>query len=214
MKLDVYYDSETDTLSLWNGQPASEGADVAENLTVDLDAEGEAVGFTLEHASEILKEIGAVPFLAWNPKGRTPEGSLRWALPFHMENSEGMTLENNEWSSEILKAIGVRPVRVENPQVLTPEYNQLKTEMLKAVGTHPFLIWNPQDLTPKDIEGNPQGLTPEDNQLKTEMLKAVGGHQVIVLEPEGLTPEDMEKLAIRPTVWVGHLGHFVDSGKK
>ena len=55
MKLNVYYDSETDTLSLWNGQPASEGADVADNLTADFDAEGEVVGFTLEHAAEILK---------------------------------------------------------------------------------------------------------------------------------------------------------------
>ena len=55
MKLTVYYDSETDTLSLWNGKPASEGADVAENLTADIDVEGEVVGFTLEHAAEILK---------------------------------------------------------------------------------------------------------------------------------------------------------------
>ena len=39
--LNVYYDSETDTLSLWNGRPASEGADVADNLTADFDAEGE-----------------------------------------------------------------------------------------------------------------------------------------------------------------------------
>ena len=30
MMLEVYYDSETDTLSLWNGRPASEGADVAD----------------------------------------------------------------------------------------------------------------------------------------------------------------------------------------
>ena len=57
MKLDVYYDGETDTLSLWNGKPASAGADVAENLTADLDADGEVVGFTLEHAAEMLKAI-------------------------------------------------------------------------------------------------------------------------------------------------------------
>ena len=55
MKLRIYYDSETDTLSLWNGQPGNEGADVAENLTVDLNSEGEAVGFTLEHAAELLE---------------------------------------------------------------------------------------------------------------------------------------------------------------
>ena len=57
MKLSVYYDSETDTLSLWNGQPASEGADVADNLIADFDAEGEVVGFTLEHAAELLGSV-------------------------------------------------------------------------------------------------------------------------------------------------------------
>ena len=61
MKLDVYYDGETDTLSLWNGQPAAAGADVAESLTADLDAEGEVVGFTLERASEILKTVVGRP---------------------------------------------------------------------------------------------------------------------------------------------------------
>ncbi len=66
MKLNVYYDSETDTLSLWNGKPASEGADVAENLTADFDAEGEVVGFTLEHVSEVLKAVGARQLLVWN----------------------------------------------------------------------------------------------------------------------------------------------------
>ena len=59
MKLSVYYDSETDTLSLWNGRPASEGADVADNLTADFDAEGEVVGFTLEHAAEVLESVFA-----------------------------------------------------------------------------------------------------------------------------------------------------------
>ena len=57
MKLSVYYDSETDTLSLWNGRPASEGADVVNNLTADFDAEGEVVGFTLEHAAELLGSV-------------------------------------------------------------------------------------------------------------------------------------------------------------
>ena len=64
VKLNVYYDSETDTLSLWNGKPASEGADVAENLTVDFDAEGEVVGFTLERASEMLKAMRGRPRIA------------------------------------------------------------------------------------------------------------------------------------------------------
>lgn len=55
--LNVYYDRETDTLSLWNGRPASEGADVADNLTADFDAEGEVVGFTLEHAVDVLGSV-------------------------------------------------------------------------------------------------------------------------------------------------------------
>ena len=54
MKLIVDYCPETDTLSLWNGQPASSGADVSEDLVVDLDAAGAAVCFTLEHAAAVL----------------------------------------------------------------------------------------------------------------------------------------------------------------
>ena len=54
MKLKVYYDKDTDMLSLWNGRPATEADDVAENLVADFDNEGEVVGFTLEHASELL----------------------------------------------------------------------------------------------------------------------------------------------------------------
>ena len=57
MKLNIYYDPGTDTLSLWNGQPADEGADVAENLTVDLSADGDVVGFTIEHAAELLGSV-------------------------------------------------------------------------------------------------------------------------------------------------------------
>ena len=58
MKPRIYYDKDTDTLSLWNGIPASEAEDVAEYLVADFDDMGEVVGFTLEHASELL---GAVP---------------------------------------------------------------------------------------------------------------------------------------------------------
>ena len=57
VKLSIYYDPETDTLSLWNGEPADEGADVAENLTADLNTDGEVVGFTLEHATELLGSV-------------------------------------------------------------------------------------------------------------------------------------------------------------
>ena len=57
MKLSIYYDNQTDTLSLWNGQPANEGVDVAESLTSDLNVDGAVVGFTLEHAAELLEPV-------------------------------------------------------------------------------------------------------------------------------------------------------------
>ena len=102
MELEIFYDSDTDTLSLWNGKPAGEGADVADNLTVDLDAEGEVVGFTLEHASAILRTVAARPFLLGNPP-------------------ESFTLADNESPPEILKAVSERPFLVWNPEDLTIE---------------------------------------------------------------------------------------------
>ena len=48
----------SDTLHLWNGRPASREQVVADTLIAELDAEGEAVGFTLEHAAAQLR-----PFL-------------------------------------------------------------------------------------------------------------------------------------------------------
>ena len=57
-KLDVFYCKETDTLDIGNGSPAGYGADVSENLIANSNDEGEVVGFTLEHAAELL-----LPFL-------------------------------------------------------------------------------------------------------------------------------------------------------
>ena len=57
MKLRIDYCKDTDTLSLWNEHPASHADDVAENLIADYDSEGDAVGFTLEHAAELLLPI-------------------------------------------------------------------------------------------------------------------------------------------------------------
>ena len=57
MKLRISYYGDTDTLSFWNGEPASAADDVAENLIVDYDAAGDAVGFTLDHAAELLLPI-------------------------------------------------------------------------------------------------------------------------------------------------------------
>ena len=57
MKLTVSYYEDTDTLSFWNGVPAKSADDVADNLFVDYNADGEAVGIALEHAAEILLPI-------------------------------------------------------------------------------------------------------------------------------------------------------------
>lgn len=70
MKLSIRYFGDTDTLSLWNGKPASEGGDLIATgaLVVDDDTDGGAagdviasyasdgrvVGFTIEHAAELL----------------------------------------------------------------------------------------------------------------------------------------------------------------
>ncbi len=76
MKLQVAYFEDTDTLSLWNGQPASHADDVSENLIVDYNGAGEAVGFTLEHAAELLLPILASPYL---DAGRPNSGDPNWA---------------------------------------------------------------------------------------------------------------------------------------
>jgi uncharacterized protein YuzE len=57
MKLRIVYCEDTDTLSLWNGEPASHADDVADNLIADYDALGDAVGFTFENAAELLLPI-------------------------------------------------------------------------------------------------------------------------------------------------------------
>ncbi len=54
LELRVFYDPETDTLSLWNGLPACEGAEVGEGLTADYDADGDVVGITLDGAAKLL----------------------------------------------------------------------------------------------------------------------------------------------------------------
>ena len=53
--LDIYYDPDSDTLSLWNGSPAGYGEMVAKHLTAESNADGEIVGITLEHAAELLR---------------------------------------------------------------------------------------------------------------------------------------------------------------
>jgi uncharacterized protein YuzE len=54
-RLQIYYDSTTDTLSLWNGVPANNGERIAGCLTIETTNEGEATGITLEYAAKLLR---------------------------------------------------------------------------------------------------------------------------------------------------------------
>ena len=54
----IEYNSISDTLRLWNGRRASREQAVADTLIAEIDAKGEAVGFTLERAASQLR-----PFL-------------------------------------------------------------------------------------------------------------------------------------------------------
>ena len=54
MKLVIHYDPRSDTLDIGNGQPTSEGYDVAERFTAHVDAKGDVVFVSLENAVEVL----------------------------------------------------------------------------------------------------------------------------------------------------------------
>ncbi len=55
MKPVVTYFGETDTLSVdLASRPAAEAEEVAEDVIVDFDSDGNVVGFTIEHASRLL----------------------------------------------------------------------------------------------------------------------------------------------------------------
>ena len=54
-KLEIHYDEETDTLSVWNGRPVFSSYEVQQHLLIELDADRAPVGFTLEHAMDILR---------------------------------------------------------------------------------------------------------------------------------------------------------------
>ena len=93
MKPKIHYDKDTDTLSIWNGIPASEAEDVAEHLVADFDDAGQVVGFTLEHASELLGAFPSIP----NSPDQCSEGKPASRL-FGMLKYEGppVTLEEME----------------------------------------------------------------------------------------------------------------------
>ena len=54
-KLEIHYDAETDTLSVWNGRPVYSSYEAEQYLLIELDSDRTPVGFTLEHALELLR---------------------------------------------------------------------------------------------------------------------------------------------------------------
>ena len=55
MKPVVRYFEDTDTLSVdLASRPATEAEEVAEDVIIDFDSDGNVVGFTIEHASRLL----------------------------------------------------------------------------------------------------------------------------------------------------------------
>ncbi len=70
--LDIYYDVDSDTLSLWNGSPAGYGEMVAKHLTAESNADGDVVGITLEHAAELLR-----PYLFPESQTQTTKGATK-----------------------------------------------------------------------------------------------------------------------------------------
>ena len=54
MKLDIFYDPESDTLDIGNGKPGSDGQPIADRITVFSDSNDEVVSITLENAAEVL----------------------------------------------------------------------------------------------------------------------------------------------------------------
>lgn len=70
--LDIYYDVDSDTLSLWNGSAAGYGEMVARHLTVESNADGDVVGITLEHAAKLLR-----PYLFPESGNQTTKGATK-----------------------------------------------------------------------------------------------------------------------------------------
>ena len=54
MKLDIFYDPQSDTLDIGNGQPGNDGQPIADRLTAFFDGNDEVVSITLENAVEVL----------------------------------------------------------------------------------------------------------------------------------------------------------------
>ncbi|MDE2837852.1 MAG: DUF2283 domain-containing protein [Chloroflexota bacterium] len=57
MEAEVHYFADSDTLSVWTGKPAAEADEIADGIIVDLDSDGNVVGFTIEHATVLLRPM-------------------------------------------------------------------------------------------------------------------------------------------------------------
>ena len=101
MKLRISYFNDTDTLSLWNGMPASEGGDVTRDLIADYDAVGKVVGFTLEHAGKVLLDLLSMKI----EYGYAGSDSFSDQYPYTVQLKNGtLTLSNAqpvEYSEEV-----------------------------------------------------------------------------------------------------------------
>ncbi len=54
---EVNYFKDSDMLSVWTGKPAAEVDEIMDGVLIDLDHDGNVVGFTLEHASVLLRPM-------------------------------------------------------------------------------------------------------------------------------------------------------------
>ena len=54
MELEIQYFPQTDTLYVGTSETANEGYDIADNLIAHAKEDGEVIGITLEHVSEVL----------------------------------------------------------------------------------------------------------------------------------------------------------------
>lgn len=54
MKLNIFYDPESDTLDIGNGQSGNDGQPIADRLTAFFGSSDEVVSITLENAVEVL----------------------------------------------------------------------------------------------------------------------------------------------------------------
>ena len=86
-ELEIHYDDETDTLSVWNGQPVFSSYEVQQYLLIELDADRVPVGFTLEHALEMLQ--------AHLPGNFTPSGSPKTG-PISVRQPDSGTKESTQ----------------------------------------------------------------------------------------------------------------------